>query len=617
MKDFEWNLFWNVDYESYTVDNKRNILIENNIEGKKILSVLYNDEKILLNSRYNTKEFANIWCRQQDLSNPYTIAVILGISDGTYIEELRKLYENLLIIAYEPSYEIAKYVKKSHSFDKYESDDKTIILVGEKGYSTLIKILEQMITFANEKYVKFMVSPNYERIFKKEEDSIVELIKELRMRLLLNRNTKFIMGRSSLVNCTKNIIDSVEQYIIADLYRALAQVDKEKTPAIVVAAGPSLDKNINELRKAKGKAFIIAVDTALNSLAKADIIPDVFVTIDPEKPVELFANKKMINVPMITSILSNHEISRVHKGKRIYQQPCESVLNKYMIKFEKNCIYLETGGSVANNAYSLAQQAGFKTVIFIGQDLAYPNNQVHSKDSFGENHNNYVEYNNYNFFYVDDNYGNSILTEYNMNIYRLWFEKQIIRHSDVKFVNATEGGAKINGAEFITLKEAINKYCNNENKIDFGELINGIEPVFTQDQKKEIFEYLANYDKEILSIKKKMREGISFYEKLETYNNKQDYFSKGFQTTYNKISELNEWLTNSPETAYLSSYTFENDYNVFDEIYEEKESTYEDIKHVIKNGMKTIDALMKASDKSLEDLKDVIYEANERLKENK
>ena len=75
-----------------------------------------------------------------------------------------------------------------------------------------------MITFANEKYVKFMVSPNYERIFKKEEDSIVELIKELRMRLLLNRNTKFIMGRSSLVNCTKNIIDSVEQYIIADLY---------------------------------------------------------------------------------------------------------------------------------------------------------------------------------------------------------------------------------------------------------------------------------------------------------------------------------------------------------------------------------------------------------------
>ena len=51
-------------------------------------------------------------------------------------------------------------------------------------------------------------------------------------------------------------------------------------PAIVVSAGPSLNKNIVELRKAKNKAFIVAVDTAVKPLVKAGIIPDLYVVVD-------------------------------------------------------------------------------------------------------------------------------------------------------------------------------------------------------------------------------------------------------------------------------------------------------------------------------------------------
>lgn len=51
-------------------------------------------------------------------------------------------------------------------------------------------------------------------------------------------------------------------------------------PAIVVSAGPSLNNNIMELKKAVGKAFIIAVDTAVKPLVKAGIIPDMFAMLD-------------------------------------------------------------------------------------------------------------------------------------------------------------------------------------------------------------------------------------------------------------------------------------------------------------------------------------------------
>ena len=56
---------------------------------------------------------------------------------------------------------------------------------------------------------------------------------------------------------------------------------------ILVSAGPSLNKNIMELKKAKNKAFIVATDTAVKPLLKAGIEPDLMVMVDGEKPKRL------------------------------------------------------------------------------------------------------------------------------------------------------------------------------------------------------------------------------------------------------------------------------------------------------------------------------------------
>lgn len=52
-------------------------------------------------------------------------------------------------------------------------------------------------------------------------------------------------------------------------------------PAIIVAAGPSLDRNAEELRRAKGRALVLCADTALRALPKRDIQPDVVAASDP------------------------------------------------------------------------------------------------------------------------------------------------------------------------------------------------------------------------------------------------------------------------------------------------------------------------------------------------
>ena len=61
---------------------------------------------------------------------------------------------------------------------------------------------------------------------------------------------------------------------IYQIRQALEGLNVEEIPAILVSAGPSLDKNISELKKAQGKAFIVVVDAALRTVLRAGVRPD-------------------------------------------------------------------------------------------------------------------------------------------------------------------------------------------------------------------------------------------------------------------------------------------------------------------------------------------------------
>lgn len=85
-------------------------------------------------------------------------------------------------------------------------------------------------------------------------------------------NTAKLFAGIDPINVMKNAKYLCTAYKTIQLYQTIPL----DTTGIVVAAGPSLNKNIYELKKAKGKAFIVAVDTAIKPLLKAGIVPDMF-----------------------------------------------------------------------------------------------------------------------------------------------------------------------------------------------------------------------------------------------------------------------------------------------------------------------------------------------------
>ena len=137
-------------------------------------------------------------------------------------------------------------------------------------------------------------------------------------RLSCKKNTDIIFNDEHIINFWENITDLINQYSVGDLIELLKNKQEKAYPAFIVSAGPSLDKNIEELKNIKGRGIIMAVDTAIKPLLKHGIVPDIIASVDPHKPLSLFEYEGVEKIPMLVDINYNSQIANIHKGKRFY-----------------------------------------------------------------------------------------------------------------------------------------------------------------------------------------------------------------------------------------------------------------------------------------------------------
>ncbi|MDI6735384.1 MAG: DUF115 domain-containing protein [bacterium] len=232
-------------------------------------------------------------------------------------------------------------------------------------------------------------------------------------------------------------------------------------PTIIVSAGPSLDKNVAYLKYAKDKALIMCVDTALRTLFNHEIKPDIVVSID--------ASTKNYNY-----YLKDLDVSDIYlmSGPAVYPETITSfVPNVFVSGFGHPLLTwieafigergnIKLGGSVSTAAFDIARRCGSNPIILIGQDLAYTDDKIYTSGVKQERIKEVEEIMpTEDIIWVEDVFGGQVKTVRGFWTWIKWFEYQISEMSDVLCIDATEGGAKIQGTKIMTLKEAIEDYC--------------------------------------------------------------------------------------------------------------------------------------------------------------
>lgn len=136
-------------------------------------------------------------------------------------------------------------------------------------------------------------------------------------------------------------------------------------PALVIGAGPSLEKNAHLLRHFEDKALLFAGGTALNLI---DVEPHFAASIDANAPSDLFKKHPFKKTPFCYQARMNRENYSLLEGERILFPDGFSHAINWLYDEEKP---FDSGWTVGNFLTAIALHLGCSPIIFVGMDLCY------------------------------------------------------------------------------------------------------------------------------------------------------------------------------------------------------------------------------------------------------
>lgn len=218
----------------------------------------------------------------------------------------------------------------------------------------------------------------------------------------------------------------------------------------LVAGGPSLDKNYTLLQEAKHSGIVVAVGAVLKKLLKKEIFPDYIVVSDAK--TNTFHQVEDIceaGIPIWGLSTAYWRFFTDYHAKH-YLVCQEDFEPAEKLAKEKGYFLIQTFGTVLAVAMNTAIQLGASEIVFVGLDLAFTGGSHHAGDTGHAANQVYGEQR--MVLGID---GTLVPTGKNLDIYRKAIERKIAGTKGVRFIDATEGGAKIAGTEIIPLRKII------------------------------------------------------------------------------------------------------------------------------------------------------------------
>ncbi len=520
---------------------------ETAFSGEKILVVETAERRLYLAGRRDPKAHPVNQISVLGKIVPNAPVFILGMGNIHYLEELTaQTDESVIVMLYEPLFSVFEKQLERVDFEEIFGKRTIVLIIEGINEDGMESIAETMLQGDKIPLMKYFVLPNYVELCQEQVSNFLELLVKKTERYYVGIGTRMFFSPYQAENFYHNV-----QYIGTGYkaFQLLGTIPND-IPAFVVSAGPSLNKNIKELKRAKNKSFIIAVDTAVKPLLREGILPDMFATLDGIKPLELVETEQARELPLLTMVTAASAILDYHTGKKFFIDEGYNYIRKL---FEMNGKGLEgfpVGGSVATLAFSLACHLGFQKIVFVGQDLAYTDNKSHADGTFREK---MPEEDTEEFIRVPGNYVKELPTLKNLDGYRKWFGEYIewwTKGHETVFINATEGGARIEGTKLMPLAEVIDQECVKE--VDISSCMDRLKPVFNEEEKKNIWSYLQETPKQVHQIVTHAKEGKKLYQQLNKLCQKANVDKQAYLKILKRVKRNRKKIEENPNYQLLS-----------------------------------------------------------------
>ncbi len=345
-------------------------------------------------------------------------------------------------------------------------------------------------------------------------------------RKAVDRSTRLHASDLFLSNAMVNAVFAQQINTLVD-YKDLYK----NKPVLIVATGPSLNKQLDTLQKYKDHFIIIAVDPAVPILKKYGIVPQYVVSIDPKKRPYWRHNELDPSTTFLIEIGCCPDVAWSSNHNYLVTS-CHKDVHRLMNALGIQVPLMMNGGSVATSAFNFAHFTGANPIVMVGQDLAWTGGKDHAEGYVSQYSQEILNARYERGFEVEGYDGNPVRTEKQLLGYKTWFEERIKHMPETLVINATEGGAKIHGAVQIAFESVCKEIAATNIEAFPKNPAKSWQPDYMF--LKKYVGALQDISDEIVILEKSLNEGIDLIKKINKIPKK---------SSMKRIEKINKLLT--------------------------------------------------------------------------
>ncbi len=372
-----------------------NIILKPENTRENLPTIRYNN--VYLESRYYPLKKSREIVEKYNFDN-HKLIILIGSGLGYILKVLSDKYKSSYILCIEPDEQIFCNFIYHTPFVELLNNPEIIYLPGKRS-SDFPGVIDYILNFLIKSRTKIGIILNQycnslnKKIYSFLFNEIMKKISEVYSNYLTENEFGEIWKR--------NIKQNIKKYFKSS--RSLKEYKnkfKEKE-AVVIGAGPELEKFIKFLKQKKNEnSILIAVDTALKFLAYNRIIPDFVISLDAKflnfldfinLPQEIFNNTTLVYdivvFPAIPEIFKNKVVTYTKKLALSPDGKIVEYTDKPIREVFQNNGYtegLQSGGTVASNAFVFALYTGCNPVHLTGIDFKIIDFKTHCKGTYKE-----------------------------------------------------------------------------------------------------------------------------------------------------------------------------------------------------------------------------------------
>lgn len=232
-------------------------------------------------------------------------------------------------------------------------------------------------------------------------------------------------------------------------------------PAVVVSAGPSLNRSLPLLTDLDGRAALLGAAPVLRSMAAYDIRPDLLAALDyGQSRFDSFQDvPDYLDIPLAFVQQADPRMVQGYRGPLVSVMQTRSPIRLWLGSHFMDREHWTVGANVGSLVLELAIFMGADPIILVGQDLSYPDLRSHAAGVVGGRDLS-AQGSIHDRVLLESVDGSQVASSLLLASY-LDEISAIVARTERTVINTSPSGARISGTLEMPLQEALDRFCRN------------------------------------------------------------------------------------------------------------------------------------------------------------